>query len=185
MEPEHSRVLEVINYARLLEDERGRSPEDVYLRGNCANLFYILKEVFPDAEAYGVVRFFKNRIEHIVTKIGGKFYDIRGPWKPQWGIGVHPVRHRWDIRNNTNNYLVNKYIYANPLYFEKINCRSQINKETQRKFESLEQIDRAYFKRDIVKVKNYFTPESPAQIKQNKTQHSLSGQQIKNLNVKF
>lgn len=42
----------------------------VYTMGNCYQFYEILKTVFPDAEA------FENG--HVLTKIDGEFYDIRG-----------------------------------------------------------------------------------------------------------
>ena len=45
--------------------------QQVYTEGSCYHFYLILKEVFPDAEAY-------YDQEHIITKIGDKFYDITG-----------------------------------------------------------------------------------------------------------
>lgn len=45
--------------------------QQVYTEGSCYHFYLILKEVFPDAEPW-----YDN--EHIVTKIGDKFYDITG-----------------------------------------------------------------------------------------------------------
>lgn len=45
--------------------------QQVYTEGSCYHFYLILKEVFPDAEAY-----YDNY--HVVTKIGDKFYDITG-----------------------------------------------------------------------------------------------------------
>lgn len=46
----------------------------VYTNGSCYHFFNILKTIFPNAIAY-----YKN--DHIVTKIGNKFYDITGEVK--------------------------------------------------------------------------------------------------------
>ena len=43
----------------------------VYTRGSCGQLYKILKEIFPDAEAY-------ENGDHVITKIGDKFWDIKG-----------------------------------------------------------------------------------------------------------
>lgn len=43
----------------------------VYTRGSCGQLYKILKEIFPDAEAY-------ENGDHVITKIGYTFYDIHG-----------------------------------------------------------------------------------------------------------
>lgn len=45
--------------------------QHVYTNGSCYHFYMILKEVFPNAEAW-----YDN--DHIVTKIDGKFYDITG-----------------------------------------------------------------------------------------------------------
>lgn len=42
----------------------------IYTCGNCYQFYEILKVVFPDAEAFDV--------GHVITKIDGNFYDIRG-----------------------------------------------------------------------------------------------------------
>ena len=42
----------------------------IYTCGNCYQFYEILKIVFPDAEAFDV--------GHVITKIDGNFYDIRG-----------------------------------------------------------------------------------------------------------
>jgi len=43
----------------------------VYTMGNCYQFYEILKVVFPDAEPY-------ESGGHVLTKINGEFYDIRG-----------------------------------------------------------------------------------------------------------
>lgn len=43
----------------------------VYTRGSCGQLYKILKDIFPDAEAY-------ENGDHVITKIGYTFYDIHG-----------------------------------------------------------------------------------------------------------
>lgn len=46
----------------------------IYTSGSCYNFFFILKSVFPDAELY-------DNLDHGITKIGDKFYDINGEAK--------------------------------------------------------------------------------------------------------
>ena len=41
------------------------------LHGSCFRLYLLLKEVWPDAEAW-------TNVNHVITKIDGRFYDIRG-----------------------------------------------------------------------------------------------------------
>ena len=45
--------------------------QQVYTEGSCYHFYLILKEVFPEAEAY-------YDADHVITKIDGKFYDITG-----------------------------------------------------------------------------------------------------------
>ena len=45
--------------------------EIVYTHGSCYQFFLILKQVFPSAKAY-----YNNN--HVITKIGTKYYDING-----------------------------------------------------------------------------------------------------------
>lgn len=43
----------------------------VYTKGSCYQLYLILKQVFPEAEAWATDN-------HVITEIDGKFYDISG-----------------------------------------------------------------------------------------------------------
>lgn len=45
--------------------------QQVYTEGSCYHFYLILKQVFPNAEPY-------FDLDHIITKIGDKFYDITG-----------------------------------------------------------------------------------------------------------
>ena len=45
----------------------------VYTQGGCFRFYLILKSVFPDAAAY-------YDMDHIITKIGDKYYDINGEY---------------------------------------------------------------------------------------------------------
>lgn len=45
--------------------------QQVYTEGSCYHFYLILKQVFPEAKAY-------YDADHIITKIGNKFYDITG-----------------------------------------------------------------------------------------------------------
>lgn len=46
----------------------------VYRWGGCYGLYQILKHIFPEAEAH----FQDDDYDHIITKIGGRFYEIKG-----------------------------------------------------------------------------------------------------------
>jgi hypothetical protein len=43
----------------------------IFQFGSCFNFYLILRQVYPEAEAY-------YNIEHVITKIDDKFYDITG-----------------------------------------------------------------------------------------------------------
>ena len=45
------------------------------MHGSCFRLYLLLKEVWLDAEAW-------TNIDHVITKIDGSFYDIRGEVEP-------------------------------------------------------------------------------------------------------
>lgn len=65
--------LEDMKITTLLSELRNSNPiiQDIFLNGSCCNLYFILKAVYPSAEAY-------YNHEHVITKIDGKFYDITG-----------------------------------------------------------------------------------------------------------
>lgn len=48
--------------------------EQVFLNGSCLNFFLILRAVFPGAKPF-------YNIDHIITKIGDRYYDITGEVK--------------------------------------------------------------------------------------------------------
>lgn len=47
--------------------------EHIYMRGGCYKFYLILKSIYPDAEP-----FIHQDKDHIVTKLSGKLFDIRG-----------------------------------------------------------------------------------------------------------
>lgn len=65
----HNKVLAFIKVIR----ESFHDSMVVYRYGGCYGFYQILKHVFPEAEAYEV-----EEGSHIVTKIGGHYYDIKG-----------------------------------------------------------------------------------------------------------
>lgn len=62
--------LKVINFIKTIRDSHPHM-EYVYTNGSCINFFCILKQVFPNAKPW-------FNIDHIITEIDGKFYDITG-----------------------------------------------------------------------------------------------------------
>ncbi len=45
--------------------------EHMFLYGSCLNLFCILRSFYPEAKPW-------TNVDHIITEIDGKFYDITG-----------------------------------------------------------------------------------------------------------
>ncbi|MCE7039200.1 hypothetical protein [Dyadobacter sp. CY312] len=58
---------------RLIAEIRGSHSEmkNIFLFGSCLNLFKILRTVFPEAKAW-------FDLNHVITEIDGRFYDITG-----------------------------------------------------------------------------------------------------------
>jgi len=48
--------------------------QQVYTEGSCYHFYLILKQIFPSAEPY-------FDLDHVLTKVDGKFYDITGEVK--------------------------------------------------------------------------------------------------------
>ncbi|MFD0587610.1 hypothetical protein ACFQZE_06320 [Paenibacillus sp. GCM10027627] len=88
-------IKNVIEFIELLKGRKSTSEitafeitEEIYLNGGCYRLYQILKQVFPEAEAYKVdYQSNKNRrdvdgndfiLSHVVTKIKDTYYDIQG-----------------------------------------------------------------------------------------------------------
>jgi hypothetical protein len=63
----HKKILELIT------EINNSNPimKDIFLNGSCFNFYHILKVVFNDAEPY-------CNIDHVITKINDKYYDITG-----------------------------------------------------------------------------------------------------------
>jgi hypothetical protein len=80
---------------------------DIYQQGSCWHFFKILKLVFPDAEPFYV---YDECNSHVLTRIGGKFYDITGevdyghkakPFDEHHFKGCTKYRERWWCRLST------------------------------------------------------------------------------------
>ena len=61
---------EIEKFIQLVRDSFIES-QQVYTEGSCYHFYLILKQVFPEAKAY-------YDADHIITKIGDRFYDITG-----------------------------------------------------------------------------------------------------------
>lgn len=62
--------MKVLDIIKVIRDSFIGS-ETVYTRGSCYKFYKILKEIFPEAEAY-------YNSDHVITKISDKYYDITG-----------------------------------------------------------------------------------------------------------
>lgn len=67
------RLFYIMDILKFIETIRNSfvGSETVYTRGSCYKFYLILKELFPDAEAY-------YNSDHVITEIDGKYYDITG-----------------------------------------------------------------------------------------------------------
>lgn len=67
------------------------------LNGSCFKLFILLKEVYPDAVAY-------YDGDHVITKIGDRFWDIRGEVLKDRHIPLDPMEFNRAYLWGTNGY---------------------------------------------------------------------------------
>lgn len=82
MKPEITRHLQVLHFISTIRDSF-RILEYVYTSGGCYQFHLILRSVFPEAVPY-------HDGNHVITRIGGFFYDITGR--------VRPNEHHSDMR---------------------------------------------------------------------------------------
>lgn len=61
-----------------INDSAREITKEIFTKGDCGRLYYILKYVFPTAVPYLVTKDKDGMTVHIITKINGKFYDING-----------------------------------------------------------------------------------------------------------
>lgn len=74
----HRDVIDAIDFVKqtykIYSEEE---PIEVFNRGNCGNLYSLLKMQFGDeVKPFGVYEY--NQLIHVVSKIGEKYYDITG-----------------------------------------------------------------------------------------------------------
>lgn len=72
----HRQVLNLISLIRKSHPDM----VNIFTRGSCLNFFLILHSIYPEAEPY-------YNIDHIITKIDNKYYDITGQVNPK---GYYP-----------------------------------------------------------------------------------------------
>lgn len=63
----HTKILEIITEIRNSHSEMS----NIFSKGSCLNFHIILKAIFSNAQAF-------YNSDHIITKIGIKYYDING-----------------------------------------------------------------------------------------------------------
>lgn len=66
----HRRILNTISFIRESHSEM----VNIFSKGSCLNFFCILHSIYPEAECY-------FNIDHIISKIDDKYYDITGEVK--------------------------------------------------------------------------------------------------------
>jgi len=80
----------IIKFIKVIRESFPDAPI-AYTFGGCYGLYTILKAVFPGAKAY-----FTENVDHILTKIDGRFYDVYG-----WYVDVEGVEKEVGARLNT------------------------------------------------------------------------------------
>lgn len=82
----------------------------IYKWGGCYGFFKIMKHQYPEAIAF----FADEENDHILTKIGGKFYDIDGEYQYETNKAsrLKPIHHeRWSAKVKTQRveFMIAKY----------------------------------------------------------------------------
>ena len=75
--------------------------QQVYTEGSCYHFYLILKEVFPKAKPY-------YDEDHIVTKIGDRFYDITGEIRKDANLTRYKRLPSYGLKTPFNIYKSNK-----------------------------------------------------------------------------
>lgn len=88
--------------------------KEIFLKGSCCNLYFILKSVFPEAKAY-------FNVDHIITKIDKKYYDITGEisLKEVTKKGYKPINKIYPNKYNTDESIKQSEMYLlknKPIY---------------------------------------------------------------------
>lgn len=81
----HRKILKFIKTIR----ESVKGAELIYTRGSCYQFYLILKCIIPQAEGY-------YDMDHVITKIGERFYDITGEVKKENHL---PIDNHDTLRN--------------------------------------------------------------------------------------
>lgn len=75
--------MNILNFIKTIRESFIGS-EIVYTKGSCYNFFLIIKEVYPNAQCY----YDEN---HVITKLGNKYYDITGEVKLGRHLPFYPT----------------------------------------------------------------------------------------------
>lgn len=70
-----SKQRQILNLIAEIRNSHSKM-EEIFLNGSCLNFHMILRSVYPESEPY-------FNINHIITKIDDKFYDITGIVNPE------------------------------------------------------------------------------------------------------
>jgi hypothetical protein len=63
-------INQIENFISAIRDSHSEM-RNIFTQGSCWNFYLILRRVFPDSQPY-------YNINHVVSKIGDRFYDING-----------------------------------------------------------------------------------------------------------
>lgn len=69
---------EVLEFIELQKRANPKLMEQVYTRGGCYSFYLILTNRFPGETKPYKAGLYKHSVEHIVTKIGDHYFDIKG-----------------------------------------------------------------------------------------------------------
>lgn len=61
---------DILNFIATIRDSHSMMIE-IFTKGSCLNFYYILRKVYPESVPY-------FNVNHIITKIDDRFYDITG-----------------------------------------------------------------------------------------------------------
>ena len=115
MEKIYERVENLLEFIREQMEKMNLDAEQVFLNGNCGNLYKIFVSKFSKFTTPFLIRYEQKPI-HIITKIGEKFYDITGETSLEKYIGY--VRERNSNRVTSfedKDFTLEQLSVANPL----------------------------------------------------------------------
>lgn len=78
---------DILKFISLIRNTASKEIVRIFTCGGCYRFYLILKTAFPEAEPYMITDDNEN-VEHIVSKIGNNFYDIRGKFEEVKGLHI-------------------------------------------------------------------------------------------------